>query len=116
MEFDGSVSANPVNSSRYYCDYAAPTTTLFDTIRAKYEAYGYQLPKLAFWNVCSRTNTIPVKENNLGVALVSGFSVNTIKMVLSNKLDPWEILKETLMDHRYDFITNVMTEYQNKVR
>ena len=116
MEFDGSVSANPVGSSCYYRSYAAPTATLFDTIRAKYEAYGYQLPKLAFWNVCSRTNTIPVKENDLGVALVSGFSVNTVKMVLSNKLDPWEILKETLMDHRYDFITNVMTEYQSKLR
>ena len=115
-EFDGSVSGNPVSPSRYYWNYTAPTTTLFDTIRAKYEAHGYQLPKLTFWNVCSRTNTIPVKENNLGVALVSGFSVNTIKMVLSNKLDPWEILKETLMDHRYDFVTNVMTEYQNKVR
>ena len=116
MEYNGSVSANPVNSSRHYWDYTAPTATLFDTIRAKYEAHGYQLPKLAFWNVCSRTNTIPVKENDLGVALVSGFSVNTIKMVLSNKLDPWEILKETLMDHRYDFVTNVMTEYQNKLR
>ncbi|WP_369525075.1 hypothetical protein, partial [Dubosiella newyorkensis] len=28
-----------------------------------------------FWNVASRSGTIPVRENDMGVALVSGFSV-----------------------------------------
>jgi hypothetical protein len=62
---------------------------------------GYQLPRLVFWNVNSRTGTIPVKENDLGVALVSGFSTNLVKMVMSNKTDPYECLLETLNSPRY---------------
>ena len=48
-------------------------------------------PKIVvvFWNVNSRTNVIPVRENELGVGLVSGFSVNVCSMVLSNELDPF---------------------------
>ena len=74
---------------------------LFDVIAQKYADAGYQLPRLVFWNVNSRTGTIPVKENDLGVALVSGFSVNIAKMVMSGKLDPYECLLETLNSERY---------------
>lgn len=50
---------------------------------------------------CSRTGTIPVKENELGVALVSGFSPSIVKMVLSNSTDPFECLLEQLNSERY---------------
>ena len=76
-------------------------STLFEVIGAEYEAAGYKLPRLVFWNVNSRTGTIPVKKNELGVALVSGFSVNVAKMVMSNKLDPLECLLETINSDRY---------------
>lgn len=82
-----------------------PDETLFQTIEAKFNEAGYKMPRLIFWNVNSRTNTIPVKENELGVALVSGFSVNVIKMVMSGKLDPYEVLVEQLMSPRYECIT-----------
>lgn len=75
--------------------------TLFKTIGRKFEKAGYQLPRLVFWNVNSRTGTIPVKENALGVALVSGFSVNVAKMVLSGELDPYKCLIEQLDTERY---------------
>ena len=78
-----------------------PNSTLFNQIKREYEEYGYKLPRLVFWNVASRTNTIPVKENDLGVALVSGFSPSVAKMVMSNKLDPKEALYETLTSERY---------------
>lgn len=78
-----------------------PNETLFATIAKKYAAYGYKLPRLVFWNVNSRTGTIPVKENELGVALVSGFSVNIVNMVMSNKLDPYECLLDVLNTERY---------------
>ena len=74
---------------------------LFDVIAQKYAAEGYKMPRLVFWNVNSRTGTIPVKENDLGVALVSGFSVNVVKMVMSGKTDPFECLLETLNSERY---------------
>lgn len=90
MEFDGATTTRS-------CDYE----TLFDTIRKKFKHYGYEMPKLAFWNVCSRTNAIPVQENNNGVVLVSGFSPSVIKMVLSNEVDPYKALMGILNSERY---------------
>ena len=70
----------------------------------RYEEYGYKLPRLVFWNVNSRTGTIPVKENDMGVALVSGFSVNICKMVMSGKTDPLSVLLEAINVPRYDVV------------
>lgn len=82
---------------------------LFKTIEAKYRGYGYKLPRLVFWNVNSRTNTIPVRENDMGVALVSGFSVNICKMVMSGKTDPFECLLETLNTPRYQPVEDALS-------
>lgn len=107
MEFDACATSGEPQLVRsfwgnyYGSTFNRPTTTLFDEIAKEYAAYGYKLPRLVFWNVNSRTGTIPVKENDLGVALVSGFSVNVAKMVMSNKLDPFECLLETLNNERY---------------
>ncbi len=81
---------------------ACPNQTLFDHIAQKYARYGYKLPRLVFWNVCNRTGAIPMKENDLGVALVSGFSPNVAKMVMSGALDPLGALMETLNGERYE--------------
>ena len=87
-----------------------PNETLFETIANKYAAHGYKLPRLVFWNVNSRTGTIPVKENDLGVALVSGFSVNIVNMVMSNKLDPFECLLDVLNTERYQPIEDAIKD------
>lgn len=78
------------------------TQSLFDGIKQRYIANGYDLPKLIFWNVNSRTQTIPLVENELGVVLVSGFSQNVLKMVMSNNCNPYEVLVETITSERYD--------------
>lgn len=75
--------------------------TLFDSISEKFEEHGYKIPRLVFWNAASRTGTIPVKQNKLGVALVSGFSPNIVKMVLSGELDPYKCLTDQLDSERY---------------
>lgn len=77
---------------------------LFEQIKQTYSSMGYALPKLIFWNVNSRTKTIPLIENELGVILVSGFSQNVLKMVMSNKYDPYQVLIEMLDRPRYDQI------------
>lgn len=74
---------------------------LFDIIAQDYEDNGYKLPRLVFWNVCSRTHTIPVRQNELGVALISGFSGNIFDMVVSGKTDPYDCLIEKLESERY---------------
>lgn len=100
MEFDGCVTSYHYGSCD---DYRNPRINqkLFKVIAEEYKKYGYKLPRLVFWNICSRTGTIPVKENNLGVALVSGFSPTIVKMVLSNSVDPYECLLEQLNSERY---------------
>jgi hypothetical protein len=90
MEFDQARGYN------YWNGRTKDDETLFGTISAKYTRAGYKLPKLVFWNVASRTGTVPVQENENGVALISGYSVNVAEMVMSGKLDPFEILKDTL--------------------
>lgn len=82
---------------------------LFQAIRSRYEQSGYKLPRLIFWNLNSRTGTIPLIENDLGVALVSGFSVNIVRMVLSGELDPYKCLVEQLTGERYNKIILPLT-------
>lgn len=97
MEFDSCAVVG--GSSRY--SYNRPTASLFQTIAERYAAKGYKMPRLVFWNVNSRTGTIPIIENALGVALVSGFSTNIVKMVMNDKTDPYECLLDTLNAERY---------------
>lgn len=89
MEFDGATTC--------YGD----KTALFKHIANEYKLAGYALPRLVFWNVASRTGAIPMRENENGVALVSGFSTSICKMVMSGKLDPYECLLETINSERY---------------
>lgn len=83
---------------------------LFEELADRYKAHGYKLPRLVFWNIMSRTGTIPVKENEAGVALVSGFSPAIVKMVLSNSTDPFECLLEQLNSERYTPVENAVKD------
>ena len=95
MEFD--------RAQRYWhADTNPLTMSLFEVIAKRYDDAGYALPRLIFWNVNSRTKTIPLTENDLGVALVSGFSQNVLKMVMSCKYNPYEVLVETITGERYE--------------
>ena len=99
MEFDAATS-----NTRFGWGMKA----LFEELADRYEKWGYKLPKLVFWNVSSRTNTIPMIENEMGVVLVSGFSPNIMSMVMSGQTDPWLALKEKLDDKRYDCISDIL--------
>lgn len=106
MEFDGAID---YEFSRYNSrDYKNQKKALFKQIEENFRVYGYKMPRLVFWNVCSRTKTIPVRENELGVALVSGFSVNVINMVLSGELDPYKCLIEQLDSERYKAVEDAL--------
>ena len=82
--------------------------SLFDELADRFAKYGYKLPKLVFWNVNSRTNAIPITENEMGVIMVSGYSPNIMSMIMSNQTDPWLALKEKLDDKRYDCISDIL--------
>ena len=92
------------------CNVGRLNATLFDNIAHKYAEYGCKLPRLIFWNVNSRTNTIPIKENDLGVALVSGFSVNVLKLVMSGELDPYKLIIDMLNGKRYNAVEEAISD------
>lgn len=75
-------------------------------IKQEYEQHGYTMPKIVFWNLNSYDN-VPVKFNDTGVALVSGFSPAIVKSILSNdSLDnftPEKIMLNTIMNERYSW-------------
>ena len=104
MEFDCCRRSYNWETGETYC----ADEKLFNAIAAKWAAAGYKLPRLVFWNVNSRTGTIPVSENELGVALVSGFSQNIADMVLSGELDPWKLLVDKLNSERYRPVWSVV--------
>jgi len=77
--------------------------TLFELIQMRYKQFGYKLPKIVFWNVDSRGNkTIPIQQNECGLILVSGFSANIFKLVLSDDIDPYKALVKILNSERYE--------------
>lgn len=79
--------------------------TLFEDIIDEYEAAGYKMPRICFWNINDRgQKTVPLQENDLGLILCSGFSVQIMKMFMSNKLDPYQILMEQINAPRYDAV------------
>lgn len=104
MEFDAATSFS------YYGDNRKTINeTLFGQISKKYEAAGYKMPRLIFWNVCGRTDAIPMVNNEEGLCLLSGFSQNAMK-VAANKTtrDPYEALIATLDSPRYQKIEDAL--------
>lgn len=109
MEFDGCATTGAISRDRWgYSRVVTPTPRLFEVIAQQYAEAGYQIPRLVFWNVNSRSGTIPVKENNLGVALVSGFSPNIAKMVMSGQTDPYDCLLEAINAERYQQVDDAL--------
>ncbi|MDE6617576.1 MAG: DUF2828 family protein [Clostridiales bacterium] len=106
MEFDMCAVSNAHNIAKPIRD------RLFEEIGARYEAKGYKLPRLIFWNICSRTLTVPLTTNKLGVALVSGFSPAVLDMVLSGDLDPYKCLIAQINDQRYDAVEKAFKNAQ----
>lgn len=90
-----------------------PMERLFETIERKYNEAGYKLPRLIFWNLCGRTDTIPMVENENGIALLSGFSQNAIKIAAEKtEKDPYGALKKVLDSPRYEVVKKALQNNQ----
>jgi hypothetical protein len=76
-------------------------------IERSYKVAGYELPKVVFWNLNAGYGNVPIKFNESGAALVSGFSPAIVKPLLSGNLDtftPESIMLQTIMDERYKVV------------
>ena len=75
-------------------------------IRSKYSEAGYKAPDVIFWNVQSRGHNVPVRFDETGTALISGFSPSIMKSILGGKnITPISIMYETINNQRYENIT-----------
>ena len=69
-------------------------------IRNKYRQAGYTCPNVIFWNL--RTSSgLPVKMDENGTALVSGFSPSIMKSLLGGELTPINMMLKVLNSDRY---------------
>jgi hypothetical protein len=74
------------------------------SIRRQYEESGFELPKIVFWNLNARAGNVPVRFNEKGVALVSGFSPSIMKSLMQGgEISPQSIMLETVMSKRYNW-------------
>lgn len=87
MEFDSAVRGGDVAN--------------FDWAKQEFQRYGYQLPRVVFWNVASRNRQQPVTMNEQGVALVSGASARIFSMLAEGRLSPMEQMLHILGAERY---------------
>jgi len=72
----------------------------------KYEAAGYEVPNIIFWNLAARSGNVPVKYDKKGTALISGFSPAIMTSVLAAKsITPIDVMLETLNKPRYAVIS-----------
>lgn len=75
-----------------------PKDTLFETIEKKFQAAGYKMPNIVFWNLDARHNLIPIIGE--GYSYVSGFSPSMLDIILGGKTG-WELCLEKLLSERY---------------
>ncbi len=84
-------------STRQYENRKSPET-IYENMRKKFKAAGYELPKIIFWNLNAGYGNTPVTAEENGTGLVSGFSPNVLKAVLSAKeVTPVSIMEEAII-------------------
>lgn len=99
MQFD---VATRINS--WAGGYSAWNPKIVDLVKQMYADAGYSMPRLIFWNLNAGYKNTPVKFDENGTALVSGFSPSIMKAVLANDLEeytPYNVMLKTLMSERY---------------
>jgi hypothetical protein len=93
MEFD---------SARGYYGRGSNTETLMEGIARKWQAHGYECPKLIYWNVDARQNNIPMLGNG-PISYVSGFSPSIFQTIMTGKTG-YDLMMEVLNKERYAVI------------
>ena len=85
-----------------FCIQRRVDESLFDEIAKRFNDAGYKLPRIVFWNVAgAMSNGIPMQQNEMGVVLMSGFSVQLLDMVMSGETDPYKVVLDVINSERY---------------
>ena len=84
-----------------YYSYKSSIKTLMENIEAKWNAHGYKMPNLVYWQVNATPNGNFPMEVKDGVMYVSGCSPTIFKQVLTNK-NAFDLMFEVLDSPRYE--------------
>lgn len=76
--------------------------TEMDKVRAKWASHGHKMPKLVYWNVQARQNTI--LDNGPAVSFVSGMSPTIFESIMTGK-SGYDLMLDKLNSERYAAIT-----------
>jgi len=88
MQFDQACSGNAFSN--------------FEIIDQMFLQAGYTRPTLVFWNVAHRTLDFPAQRDFKNCALISGFSQNVLKTVISTQnFTPVNVMNEVIYGTRY---------------
>jgi len=85
--------------------------TNHETATKKFDAAGYKLPKIIYWNVNARNAQYPVTTHDANTCLISGYSPAIMKAVLTGELEqfsPEGVMNETLASKRYDAVSKAL--------
>lgn len=80
---------------------SATVGTLLERMEKKFNAHGYQLPKVTFWNLDARTNNIPAIGDSFNY--ISGFSMSQMEAVMAG-LTATDMMLKVLLADRYEVI------------
>ncbi|KAI4989040.1 hypothetical protein ZWY2020_036357 [Hordeum vulgare] len=91
MEFDGWVGGEAWVSEH-------------EAIKKKFAAEGFGVPEVVFWNVGTSKASVPVVAAQAGVALVSGYSKNLVRLFLEadGVFTPSAIMADAISGPEYD--------------
>ena len=77
----------------------------YDQTKERFEANGYQIPNIVFWDVDARSNTFDADKDATGVQLASGQSASVFKSLISGEdLTPYDYMLSVLNTKRYEQI------------
>lgn len=103
MEFNSCVTSGQRGRNYYgFSSYVRADETLFETIEKRWQAAGYKMPNLVFWNVQARQDNIPMKVSG-HVSYVSGFSPVLFEQILKGKT-AFDLMMDKLNSKRYEVI------------
>lgn len=102
MEFNSCVACGPVTFGRWGASHYLTTEGKIDTViedqMRKWHQYGYNTPRVIFWNLDARHENIPALGDKF--SYVSGFSMNMVEQILGGE-DGYSLMMKKLDSPRY---------------
>lgn len=94
-----------ISDMQFDCCAERSDKTVFQSVKRKFEFYGYKLPQIVFWNVNSFYNNYPVTMNESGAMLLSGSSANLFRFCIQKNMTPLDFMNSIICSQRYEKIT-----------